>query len=143
MKLIEVLKADWSVDNINVTVRDKETSKYIMQYRIGADARPDMYERFVSENSQCVVYEGQIGMQAVVMRRIIQNYQLDDLPPNRQGLHGVVEKAIPKAIRELEVSHMMPYSYGRGDSLHGYMFDCYVAKWSGIEEEHEQVGMPI
>ena len=37
MTIREVLNADWTVDRVDITVRDRETTKYIMRYCIGRD----------------------------------------------------------------------------------------------------------
>lgn len=144
MTIREVLNADWNVDKIAVTVRDAATSKYIMQYCIGRDVEAGRSERFLYETPIGDMHSYGSGMKVLYMNRIIQHCQLENLPANRTGLRGVLEKEIPKEILDLPVHIMKPYDCGKSSELHGYCFDCYVnTPWPGIDGEYEQIQLEL
>lgn len=138
MTIREVLDADWTVDKIDVTVRDRETTKYIMQYCIGRDVNPGRSQRWSYEAECGDVYENS-GMKTLFIRRIIQFRQLPKKPQGKEMSVGVLIDAIPKEILELHVGSMYPYDCGHSDEMHGYRFDCYVDTWSGIPGESKQI----
>ena len=138
MKIREVLEADWTVDRIEVTVRNKETTRYIMQYCIGKDMKPGSSEKFDYEAECGDVYQS-CGMRNMYIKRIIQFRQLEEKPQGKDLCVGVLLNEIPKEILELEVGHMTPYRCGTSDGLHGYYFDCYVDRWDGIQGENKQM----
>ena len=138
MTIREVLEADWNVDKIDVTVREIETTKYVMGYRIGRDVKPGRSERFLYEAEVGDVY-GEQGMKTLFINRIIQFYQLKDKPQGKGMCRGVLIKEIPKELLDLTVDSMSPYDCGWSNDLHGYRFCCNVDQWSGIQGETKQV----
>ena len=140
MTIREVLSTDWNVDKIDVTVREKETTKYIMGYRIGRDVKPGKSERFLYEAEVGDVH-GESKMKTLFINRIIQFYQLEKKPKGKEMCRGVLTKAIPDEILDLTINIMSPYDCGWSNDLHGYRFCCNVDQWSGIPGETKQVEM--
>lgn len=138
MTIREVLKADWDVDRIDITVRDAKTTKYIMRYCIGRDVEAGRSERFLYE-SECGDVYGSSGMRTLYIKRIIQQCQLPDLLKSQPVLRGVLDKEIPKELLELTITSMKPYHCGWSNGLHGYRFDCYVDSWNGILGENIRI----
>lgn len=139
MTIRDVLIADWDVDKIDVTVRDRETTKYIMRYCIGKDVRPGRSERFLYEAEIGDVH-GEPKLKTLYIDRIIQFYQMEHKPQGKEMCRGVLLKEIPKEVLNLTIGHMHPHNCGRSNDLHGYVFDCYVDDaWSGIPGETKQV----
>lgn len=138
MKIRDVLIADWNVDRIDVTVRERETTKYIMRYCIGRDVKPGLSERLCYEVEAGDLY-GNSSIKTLYINRIIQFFQQDNKPQGKGMCRGILEKEIPKEIMELEIEYMVPYHCGGSDELHGYCFDCYVDAWSGIPGETKQM----
>lgn len=142
MTIREVLESDWDVNKIDVTVREKETTKYIMRYCIGKDVSMGKSERFLYEAEIGEVYGDTYGEpkpKTLYINRTIQFYQLEDKPLGKGMCRGVLIKEIPKELLDLVISHMLPYDCGWSHNLHGYRFCCYVDAWSGIEGETKQV----
>lgn len=137
MTIREVLKSDWDVDKIDVTVREKETTKYIMRYCIGKDVGTGKSERFLYEAEIGDVY-GEPKSKTLYINRIIQFYQLEDKPQGKGMCRGVLIKEIPKELLDLAISHMLPYDCGWSHELHGYRFTCNVDNWIGISGETKQ-----
>lgn len=138
MTIREVLNADCDVDRINVTIREEETTKYIMRYCIGRDVEAGISERFLYETEYGGVY-GEPDIKTLYIRRTIQHCQLKDLSNSKIGLRGVLEKEIPKELLGLTVGRMSPYRTGHSDEIHGYYFTCYVDTWSGLPGENSQI----
>lgn len=138
MTIREVLEADWDVDKIDVTVREKETTKYIMRYCVGKDVCPGWSERFLYETDIGDVH-GNSDMKSLYINRTIQFYQREDKPQGKGMCRGILIKEIPKELLDLTVDNMSPYDCGRSHELHGYKFNCYVDSWSGISGEIKQV----
>lgn len=138
MIIQEILEADWDVDRLDITVRDKETTKYIMRYCIGKDVKAGKSEKFMYE-SECGNVYVDAGKNTLYMDRVIQHCQLKNLPLTRIGLKGVLIEKIPKELMGLQVEKMMPYGGGNSDGLHGYYLDCYVDSWGGIAGENKQM----
>lgn len=137
MTIRDVLEADWTIDEIDITVRDKE-SRYIMRYRIGRDVKPGNSMRFDFQSELGEVYNDS-GMKTLFMKRIIQFRQQEKIPKGKEGCVGVLLNKIPNEILELKVEYMSPYKYGRSDGMHGYYFTCHVDTWSGIPGENKQM----
>ena len=79
MTIREVLNADWTVDRVDITVRDRETTKYIMRYCIGRDVMPGKYDKFVYEAEAGTVYSD-CKKRILFINRIIQFRQLEEKP---------------------------------------------------------------
>lgn len=142
MKIREVLDADWTVDKLVITVRDKRTSRFIMRYCIGRDVKPGKSERFLYETELGDVH-GDGGMNTLYMRRIIQYLQQEKKPQGKELCVGVLLGSIPKEILELPVEYMRPYGCGHSDEMHGYRIDSYVDAWSGIPGETKQMKLEL
>lgn len=142
MTVREVLDADWTVDEIDVTVRNRESSRYIMRYCIGRDVKAGRSQRFDYESELGDVYNDS-GMRTLFIKRIIQFRQQEKKPQGKEMCVGVLFNKIPKEILELKVSHMYPYKCGRSDGNHGYYFVCYVDEWSGIPGENKQIELKL
>ena len=142
MIIREILEADWNIDTLNITVRDKKTTKYIMRYCIGKDVKAGKSEKFMYE-SKCGNVYGNAGMNTLYMDKIIQHFQLKNLPLSKIGLKGVLTEKVPKELLELSVIQMSPYCRGNADGLHGYYFECYVDNWGGIAGENKQIEMVL
>lgn len=138
MTIREVLNADWTVDRIEITVRDRKTTKYIMRYCIGRDVEPGRSERFAYETEMGDIYEIS-KMKMLFMKRIIQFRQLKEKPMGKESCVGVLVEEIPRELLDLEIDHMHPYHCGGSDGMHGYCFDCYVDAWGGIRGENKQI----
>lgn len=138
MTIREVLEADWNVNKIDITVRERNTTKYIMRYCIGRDVEPGRCERFLYE-AEVGDMHGTTELKTLYINRTIQFYQLEDKPQGKGMCRGVLLKEIPKEILELTIDHMGPRDCGRSDDMHGYMFVCYVDAWGGIAGETKQV----
>ena len=137
MTIREVLEADCNADKIDVTVREKETTKYIMRYCIGRDVTPGKSQRFAYEAEAGDVYEN-CRMKTLFINKIIQFHQLEKKPQGKEMCRGVIMKEIPKELLDLEIEYMRPYDCGWSHELHGYNFNCYVDSWSGISGETKQ-----
>lgn len=142
MKIREVLDADLTVDKIDVTVRDKQTTKFIMRYCIGRDVQPGRSERFLYETELGDVHGGG-GMNTLYMSRVIQYRQQEKKPQGKEMCVGVLLGNIPKEILELPVEYMHPYDCGYSDEMHGYRIDSYVDAWSGIPGETKQMELEL
>lgn len=142
MTVQEVLEADWHVSEIDITVRKKESSKYIMEYCIGRDVKPVRSQRFWYESKLGDIYKTS-GMSVLYMKRIIQFRQLEKKPQGKEMCVGVLDKEIPKELLGLTVEQMLPYCLGHADGLHGYRFECYVDSWNGIPGEYEQLSIDL
>ena len=138
MTIREVLDADWTVDRIDVTVRDAETSKYIMRYCIGRDVKPGRSEPFAYA-TEIGDMHGNDQMKSLYIRRIIQYRQKEKKPQGKEMGVGVLFEEIPNEILDLTIWHMYPYHCGGSDNMHGYKFDCYVDMWGGIPGECQQL----
>ena len=138
MTIKDVLDADWNVDKVDITVRDRETTKFIMRYCIGRDVKPGRSQRFAYEAESGDVYDSS-GMKTLFMKRIIQFRQLPKKPQGKEMLVGVVDNAIPVQLLGLEVYSMNSYDCGHSDDMHGYYFECYVDAWGGIPGEDKQI----
>lgn len=143
MTIKDVLKADWTVDNINVTVRDAATMKFITEYHIGENLLYPMYFycfESIQETKAGTLYK-ESGMKHLYMERMIQHRHLpmEDKKRGQEWCVGVLLERIPKELLELEIDHMMPYSLGSSSGMHGYHFDCNVGMWFGIPGENEEV----
>lgn len=142
MVINEILEADCDVDRLYITVREKETSKYIMRYCIGKGMKPGKGERFAYESECGNVYED-AGKNALYMDRIIQHYQLENLPGSQVGVRGVITKKIPKELLSLPVTYISPCGCGYSHGLHGYSIECYVDNWGGIAGENKQIEIEL
>lgn len=138
MKIQDVLVADWNVDRIDVTVRKRETTEYIMRYCIGKDVVPGLSERFLYETEIGDVH-GEPKLKTLYINRTIQFYQLEEKPQGKGMCRGVLLKEIPQELLDLTIDIMRPYDCGRSNDLHGYRFWCGVDNWSGIQGETKQV----
>lgn len=110
MTINDIIQADWNIDQLDITVRDASTTKYIM-------------------------------LSTLFINRIIQHCQLPNLPQNRVGLRGVLDKEIPKELLELPVWYMVPINCGHSHELHGYRLECNVNSWNGIPGEARQISL--
>lgn len=137
MTIREVLEADCDVKRIEVTIRNRETSKYIMRYCTGQDVRPGKAEKFLYETKCGDVYDD-MGMRTLYIRQTINHYQISQLRGK-----GVIIKNIPTELLELSVGRMSPCYFGWSDGLHGYHFDCFVDTWNGIRGEYEQLTLDL
>lgn len=140
MTINDIIQADWHIDQLDITVRDASTTKYIMRYCIGRDVKPGRSERFRYE-AECGDVYGTSGMSTLFINRIIQHCQLPNLPQNRIGLRGVLDKEIPKELLELPVWYMVPINCGHSHELHGYRLECNVNSWNGIPGEARQISL--
>ena len=138
MIIRDVLSADWNVDRIEVTVREKESTRYIMSYCIGRDVEAGRSQHFAYETEIGDVYDSS-GMKTLFIPRIIQFRQLPKKPQGKEMCVGVLEKEIPVEILNLPVESMYPYHCGYSDEMHGYHFECYTDAWSGIPGENKQI----
>lgn len=134
MIIQEVLDADCNVDRIEVTVRNSESTAYIMRYCIGRDVKPGLSECFAYEAECGDIYESS-GLRTLFIKRIIQFRQMNNKPQGKEMCFGVLTKEIPKEILELTIGLMSPYNCGSSDNMHGYRFDCYTNVWNGIPGE--------
>lgn len=142
MLIREILEADNNVSRLYITVREKESLKYIMRYCIGKGVKRGKSEKFMYE-SECGTVYGNAGMNTLYMDRIIQHYQLDNVPLSKIGLKGVLTERIPKEIMNLPVTYMSPRDAGYSDGLHGYSFECNVDNWCGIPGENKQMEIEL
>lgn len=142
MTIHEILDADWTVDRIEVTVRERETTRYIMKYCIGRDVKPGRSQRFAYEAECGDVYKN-FGMKTLFIKRIIQFRQLEAKPQGKEMCVGVLLEEIPKEILALTIGHMSPYHCGSSDEMHGYRFECYVDAWLGIPGENMQIALEL
>ena len=138
MTIKDVLITDWKVDRIDVTVREKQSSKYIMEYYIGRDVEAGRSQRFAYETEVGDVYEN-AKMKTLFMKRIIQYRQLPKKPQGKEMCVGVLLEQIPKELLDLTIESMYPYNCGHSDEMHGYRFECYVDTWNGIQGEYNQI----
>lgn len=140
MTIKDVLKADWTVDNIEVTVRDAATTRFITEYHIGENLQYSKHFYYIQETKAGTLYEDS-DMKHFYMERIIQHLHLpmDDKKRGQEGCVGVLLDRIPKELLELEIDHMMPYGLGTSSDMHGYHFECNVGMWFGIPGENEEV----
>ena len=137
MTVREVLDADWTVDHIEITVRDAETSRWLERYLIGENLMRSKWHRAVRKTKAGDLYIDN-GMRYLYIDNIIQHKHLPNQARGSEGNVGVVLKNIPEQLLDLEIEHMSPESMGSSDDMHGYRFDCYVPMWFGIPGEHEQ-----
>ena len=140
MTINDIIQADWNIDQLDITVRDASTTKYIMRYCIGRDVKPGRSERFRYE-AECGDVYGTSSMSTLFINRIIQHCQLPNLPQNRVGLRGVLDKEIPKELLELPIWYMVPINCGHAHELHGYRLECNVNSWNGIPGEARQISL--
>lgn len=138
MTIQEVLCTDWDVNEIDVTVRDRESSMYIMRYRIGKNASAGIAATF-DYRSECGVVYRDLGFKTLYMNRAIQFGELEKKPKGKEMCRGVQMEEIPREILELTVERMRPCNCGSLNGFHGYVFDCYVDMWSGIRGENKQM----
>ena len=138
MTIKDVLLADWTVSEIEVTVREKESTRYIMRYCIGEDVKAGKSQRFAYETDLGDVYKESYG-KTLFMKRIIQYRHLPKKQKGKEMRVGVLLEEIPEELLELPVEIMSPYHCGRSDDMHGYRFDCYVEAWNGIPGEYKQI----
>ena len=140
MTIKDVLKADWTVDNIEVTVRDAATTRFITEYHIGESLLYSKHFDYIQETKAGTIY-GNMDMKHLYMERIIQHLHLpmEDKKRGQEGCVGVLLDRIPKELLELEIDHMMPYGYGSSSDMHGYHFECHAGMWFGIPGENEEV----
>lgn len=138
MTIRDVLIADWSVDKIDVTVRERESTRYIMEYCIGRDVKAGRSQRFLQETKLGDLYQNS-GMKSLFINRIIQHRQLEKKAQGKELCVGVLLKEIPVELLDLTVDFIQPYGCGNSDEMHGYRFDCYVDAWNGITGEYEQL----
>lgn len=134
----DILLIDYCVDKIEVTVRDEDTAKYIMQYVIGKEVRPGKAQRFLYETELGDVH-GTSGMKTLFMNRTIQYRQLEKKAQGKEMCVGVLLEEIPEEILMLPVMLMNPYDCGWSHDLHGIRFECYVDTWYGIPGEENQI----
>ena len=137
MTVREVLDADWTVDHIEITVRDEETSRWLERYLIGENLMRSKWQRLVRKTKAGDLYIDN-GMRYLYIDNIIQHKHLPKQPRGTEGNVGVVLKNIPAQLLDLKIEHMSPDSLGSSDDMHGYGFDCYVPMWFGIPGEHEE-----
>lgn len=137
MTVREVLDADWTVDHIEITVRDMETSRWLERYLIGENLTRSKWQRLVRKTKAGDLYIYN-GMRYLYIHNIIQHKNLPKQPRGTEGNVGVVLKNIPEQLLDLKIEHMSPDSLGSSDDMHGYRFDCYVPMWFGIPGEHEE-----
>lgn len=138
MTIENVLNTDWTVDRIDITVRDRKTTKYIMRYCIGRDVEPGRSERFAYDAEIGAIYKNS-EMKTLFIKRIIQFRQMERRPNGKELCVGVLIKEIPEELLVLEIDHMYPYHCGYSDDMHGYRFVCYVDAWDGINGENKQI----
>lgn len=137
MTVREVLDADWTVDHIEITVRDMETSRWLERYLIGENLMRSKWQRLVRKTKAGDLYIDN-GMRSLYIDNIIQHKHLTHQPRGTEGNVGVVLENIPAQLLDLKIEHMSPDSLGSSDDMHGYRFDCYVPMWFGIPGEHEE-----
>ena len=104
MTIKGVLKADWTVDNIKVTVRDAATMKFITEYHIGENLQYPMYFYCfdsIQEMRAGTIYEN-MDMKHLYMECIIQHLHLpmEDKKRGQEGCVGVLLERIPKELLE-------------------------------------------
>lgn len=136
MTIREVLKADWTVENIVITVRDAVTSRFLMEYHIGENLLTSHHFKYIRETKAGTLYES-AGMKHLYMERIIQHRHLPDKKKGYELCVGVLLENIPEELLELEIICMAPHGCGKSDAMHGYHFDCYVGMWLGVPGENE------
>ena len=136
MTIKEVLKADWTVENIVITVRDAATTCFLTEYHIGENLQTSHHFKYIRETKAGTLYEN-VGMKHLYMDRVIQHRHLPDKKKGYELCVGVLTENIPRELLELEIENMMPYGLGKSDDMHGYHFECYVGMWFGVPGENE------
>lgn len=136
MTVKDVLIADWTVNKIDIIVRDTATTRFLAEYHIGQNLDISHHLRFVRETKAGTLYETG-GMRHLFMERIIQHRDLLEKRKGEEGCVGVLIKNIPEELLNLLVEHMRPYGCGRSDGMHGYRFECYTGMWFGVPGEQE------
>lgn len=138
MTIKEVLEADWNVNEIEVTIREESSTKFIRGYHIGENVKPPKHRQFLRETKAGDKYTT-CGMEHIYINKIIQFRDLPEKPQGKEMCVGVVTKNIPKEILDLEIDNMTPLGMGKSSGMHKYHFDCYVPIWFGIPGEGEEV----
>lgn len=138
MTVKEVLKADWTVESIVITVRDANTTRFLEEYHIGENLQYSNNFKYVQETKAGTLYSD-VGMKHLYMERIIQYRHLSKKSKGEELCVGVVMENIPQELLDLEIGHMRPYGCGRSDDMHGYLFNCYSMMWFGVPGENEKI----
>ena len=138
MTVKDVLKADWTVEGIVITVRDIVSTRFLMEYHIGENLQHSRYWNYVRETKAGTLYDN-AGMKHLYTERIIQHRHLTNKKSGSELCVGVVMENIPKELLELEVEQMSPYGCGKSDDMHGYRFECYTGMWLGVQGENDPV----
>ncbi len=139
MTVEDVLKADWNIVEIEVTVREPEHLGYIKRYHIGKDVRPGRTWSFVRTSKAGDVYKNGAGLEEIYIRKTIQFGQLKEKPRGKEICRGVLLKEIPKQIRGLEIYSMSPSARMSSEDEKLYRFSCVTDEWHGIKGEDETV----
>lgn len=141
MTIKDVLITDWTVAEIEVTVRERDSTRYIMEYHIGRDVKAGRSQRFVQETELGDLYSNGGDMKTLFINRIIQHRQLEKKAQGKEMCVGVLLENIPVELLNLTVESMRPYGCGNSDGMHGYRFECHVDAWNGIPGEYEQMAL--
>ena len=75
MTVKEVLIADWTVDEIEITVRDTTTTQFLTEYHIGENLKVPYRLEYIRETKAGTLYN-HAGMKHLYMNRIIQHRHL-------------------------------------------------------------------
>lgn len=139
MTIEDVLKADWNIAEIDVTVRKLEHLEYIKRYSIGRYICPGKSQWFVRTSKAGDIYSDGGEKENVVIPKTIQFQQLENKPKGKEMCWGVLLEEIPKQIRDLEILSMSSCECMSGGGTKRYRFDCVTDEWRGIEGENETV----
>lgn len=136
MTVKEVLEADWTVEEIKITVREASTTKFIIEYHIGENLNPYecKHNKYIKETKAGALYTDR-GRKHLYIEQNIQYKHLPKKPQGKEACVGVITNNIPKELLELEIEYMCPYGGGKASEMHGYEFNCYVPAWFGIPGE--------
>lgn len=133
MTIRELLIADWDVDRLEITVRDRNT-KFITAYYLGSNVKPSRFHRYCCSTEAGDIYSRD-GLKYIYIDKPIQFHSDPNVTYRGTKPYGVMLKRIPKKLLEMEVDRVSPYHTGGSDDLHGYRIDCICDLWPGIAGE--------
>lgn len=136
MTVKDVLVADHNVDNILVSVRDKNF-RFIAEYVIGKNVCPSKHHCYQYDTEAGGVYL-LAGVKHFFIDKEIQFHEADALCKGTRG-YGVMLDKIPKELLNLKVTFMSPQKGITKDLYHGYEFICCSDLWFGIPGEGEKI----
>lgn len=142
MKLKELLKADWNIDELEIKVYTN--SRLVAEYRIGRHLgrpqTPPKYHRFLYTTKAGDVYgtRNKVDGNTDKVKIVLIDKGIQYGSECRTGGVGVILGAIPKELLELQVDYLMPYGWGSME-FHGYYIHLVSDLWTGIAGEDEVV----